>query len=74
MEVIIGFSDSDRLLCHYTPMARAERIFAERRLRFGRFSCTNDPKESKDWKFTLISKNVNNLDELNRQVRAEFGW
>lgn len=42
-------------------MERAQKIFAERRLRFGRFIFTNDPKESKDWKFTLVGGNADEL-------------
>ena len=42
-------------------MARAQRIFAGRKFRLGPLTRTNDPKESKDWRFTLTGSSVDEL-------------
>jgi hypothetical protein len=61
--MIVGFTDSDRLLYHYTEMSTAkERIFLNQSLKIGRFTCTNDPKESKDWEFSLSANTAEGLE------------
>jgi hypothetical protein len=60
--MIIGFTDSDRLLYHYTKMSTAkEKILLQQSLKVGRYTCTNDPKESKDWEFNLSSNAAEGL-------------
>ncbi|MBT2722328.1 DUF2971 domain-containing protein [Bacillus sp. ISL-46] len=53
----------DQYLYHFTTYTTAlEHILTSRTLRFSPFSKTNDPRESKNWNFTLILSSDDNLD------------
>mgnify|MGYP003677008845 CR=1 FL=1 len=52
--MICDVKESERLLYHYTSLSRArDLILPTGKLRMGRYSGTNDPKESKAWEFDL---------------------
>ena len=52
--MIIGHKDHTKYLYHYTSIDKLENyIFKSRKLRFSPYASTNDPKESKDWAFSL---------------------
>jgi len=54
--MIHNVKDSDQYIYHYTSAETAEKfILANGTLRFGSFRFTNDPRESKDWEFSLSS-------------------
>lgn len=54
--MIHNVKDSDQYLYHYTPSETAEKfILTNGTLRFSSLRNTNDPRESKDWKFSLSS-------------------
>jgi hypothetical protein len=60
--MIIGFRTPDKLLYHYTKLEIAhDHIIKNRTLKLGRFTSTNDPKEIKDWEFSLYTANQGGL-------------
>lgn len=55
--MIIGHRDSNELIYHYTKMSWAKRdILPKRRLMLGRYTNTDDPKESKEWRFVPCAR------------------
>lgn len=52
-EMIEHASDSGFYLYHYTSAETALKILASGSLRMGQYRKTNDPKESKDWHFSV---------------------
>lgn len=61
-ELILGVVDPDRYVYHYTPAATAlEHILPHRQLRFGRYTNTNDPKESRTWSFSTWAARAEDL-------------
>lgn len=57
VNVIMNVSDANRFIYHYTSLNTAKRILNGLSLRMGVFQGTNDPKESKEWQFDLLSRN-----------------
>jgi hypothetical protein len=56
ISVIEFFKAAEELLYHYTrPSVAIDHILKNRTLRFGMYTNTNDPKESKTWQFDLGS-------------------
>jgi len=66
-------SSADEFLYHYTKGTTAlEYIFRNRTLRFGTYTNTNDPKESKAWEFGL---GTNENRDLGKYKMSEVsGW
>lgn len=59
---IIGFQTPDALVYHYTRMDIArDFIIPKRKLKVGSITKTNDPKETRNWKFTLATQRNGNL-------------
>jgi hypothetical protein len=54
--MIIGFRSPDRFVYHYTKLSTARKILTSRTFRIGRFISTNDPKETKQWVFSPLTK------------------
>jgi len=53
------FSEPSKYAYHYTNMATArDHIIPRRRIRLSRYTATNDPKERKEWTFTLWTRNL----------------
>ena len=78
MKMIMGFEELHKYLYHYTKASTAiTKILKNRQLKFGCFTDTNDPKETKDWEFNL-GTNVNrdlstfNRGELSRSLSVEL--
>lgn len=71
-------TSSDAFLYHYTKASTArDFIFKNRNLRFGRYSETNDPKETKTWQFDLgtnsnIDLGAYNIDELSTWLSSRL--
>lgn len=64
--MILGLTDSDKYVYHYTSSETATQfILKDRSLRFGRFTNTNDPKESKDWAFSFGTNENRDLGRYN---------
>jgi hypothetical protein len=60
--MIIGHRDSESFVYHYTKMSRAkEDILPKGSLMIGRYVNTDDPKEKKDWNFTLWAERPETL-------------
>lgn len=56
LNMIYGVTDADRFLYHYTKAETAiERILPNRSFKVGSFSCTNDPRENKEFRFWLTA-------------------
>lgn len=53
----MNVTDANRFIYHYTSLNTAKKILNGLSLRMGEFQGTNDPKESKEWHFDLLSKN-----------------
>lgn len=53
--VIMNVTDPNRFVYHYTSLDTAKKIIKNFSLRMGEFMGTNDPKESKEWHFDLLS-------------------
>lgn len=72
--MIIGFQTPDRLLYHYTSIENAkDYILKNRTLKFGAISQTNDPKETKNWRFTLHTMGSSDLSRHDLQdLSARF--
>ena len=51
MHAFYRVSSTEEYLYHYTSAASLEKILSGRRLRMNPFARTNDPKESKNWRF-----------------------
>lgn len=54
--VIMNVTDAERFLYHYCSLDTAKKIVSGQSLRMGEFQRTNDPKESKEWHFDLLSR------------------
>jgi len=64
--MIEGVRSADQYLYHYTPCP--EVILKSRTLRFGAYSKTNDPKESKVWEFNLGTNENANFDKYDMKA------
>lgn len=65
MSIIYAVRDSDRYIYHYTSAEKATKfILKDRTLLLNRFSCTNDPKESKEWKMIPFTMQENPGDDF----------
>lgn len=54
--MILGFSDPNKFVYHYTSAETAARfILKNKTLKLAQYTGTNDPKESKDWQFNIGS-------------------
>lgn len=63
-KMIWQMDDPNRYLYHYTSAETAlDFILKDRRLRLGRYTATDDPTESKAWKFGKVASNQAVLDE-----------
>lgn len=52
--MLTGVTDSSKYIYHYRSADTAIKyILPEGKLRLGKYNCTNDPKEVKEWKFNL---------------------
>lgn len=61
--IIYGLKDAGRYLYHYAGIRTAlDQILKSRTLRIGPFSRTNDPKESRTWRFDLGGENIEKYD------------
>lgn len=61
--MINSLRDHERYVYHYTTLPTArDYILKNRTLRLGSFANTNDPRESKDWSFNLLSRKGINWD------------
>ena len=76
--MIIGFEDPHKYLYHYTKARTAIKIILKKRiLKIGNFTSTNDPKETKEWEFSL-GTNENrdfgkyNMGELSQILSIEL--
>lgn len=73
MDLILGVRDADRFLYHYTKAPTAvEHILADRKLRFGRYTETNDPKESKNWQFDIGTAGERDLSPYDRTEMSHW--
>jgi len=64
--MILNFKNSNRLLYHYTKIHIAiDYILTKRNLKIGSFTKTNDPKETKEWKFNLGTNRNRDLSQYN---------
>ncbi len=76
--MIEQLDDANLYLYHYTSTAVAiEHLFREQRFRFGRYTKTNDPKETKSWVFDLGTNTsrdlgVYKMDELSTWLSSEL--
>ncbi|UXJ55049.1 DUF2971 domain-containing protein [Pseudomonas citronellolis] len=76
--MIPGVTDSLKYVYHYRRVETAiEHILPLGRLRLGRYNCTNDPKEVKDWSFSIGSNEGRDLDgrewdELSKWFSSEL--
>jgi hypothetical protein len=76
--MIHGLTSTARYIYHYSPFAKV--ILNNRTLKFGMYTKTNDPKESKDWMFEVgsnegVDVGCYNMDELgswfSRELKAK---
>ncbi|MGC2223688.1 MAG: hypothetical protein WA624_15715, partial [Methylocella sp.] len=51
IEMVETLTSTSKYIYHYTPWAKT--ILKTHTLKFGMYTHTNDPKESKDWEFDL---------------------
>ncbi|MFV3334091.1 DUF2971 domain-containing protein [Pseudomonas sp. NY15437] len=76
--MIIGLKDSEKYIYHYRSADTAIRhILPTGKLRLGKYNCTNDPKEVKEWKFNLWSSKsielpVREWDDLSKWLSGEL--
>ncbi len=76
--MILGHKNPDALLYHYTSAEIAkEKILSSCTLKLGRFDRTNDPKESREWEFSLClgeekRKGPSGLDEISKELSYEL--
>jgi hypothetical protein len=70
--MIEGVTSADQYIYHYTPVAKVKAILQNRTLQFGMYIKTNDPKESKDWKFDLGTNE--NADIGRYDMQALGAW
>lgn len=65
--------NSGQYLYHYTKIETAiEFIIKDKALRFSRFDSTNDPKESKDWLFSLGTNQNRDLSGYNHEKLSKL--
>lgn len=65
--------DPNKYLYHYTSSDTARKILASASLRLGRYRDTNDPKERKDWHFSVGTNVVGrNLDHPTAQDMSDW--
>lgn len=78
MAVIEDVSSSDLYVYHYTSACTAlDKILKNGTLKLGEYTCTNDPKETKAWKFDLANfegrdPGKYNQSELSRSFSNEL--
>ena len=66
-------NDPSLYLYHYTSSETARKIFESGSILLGRYRNTNDPKESKDWHFSVgIEVNGRNLDHSIAQSMSDW--
>lgn len=66
-------NDPSLYLYHYTSSETARKILESGSIRLGRYRNTNDPKESKDWHFSVGSVvNGRNLDHSTAQSMSDW--
>ncbi|MDN6871850.1 DUF2971 domain-containing protein [Pseudomonas citronellolis] len=76
--MIMGVQDSGKYIYHYRTAGTAiKHILPAGRLRLGKYNGTNDPKEVKDWKFSIGSNEGRDLkvrewDELSKWLSDEL--
>lgn len=71
--MIENIKSHDTFLYHYTPAPVAiNYILKDRRLRLGRYTTTNDPKEVKSWEFDIGTNR--DLDLGKYQMAKESAW
>ena len=71
--MIIGHKDHTKYLYHYTSIDKLENyIFKSRKLRFSPYASTNDPKESKDWAFSLHTSENRDLIKYTPDISKNF--
>ncbi|HLY22255.1 MAG TPA: DUF2971 domain-containing protein [bacterium] len=69
---VLVLDKKDRYLYHYTSIETAlSHILPQGALRLGPFTKTNDPRESKDWKFVFVSYK-NAFAEVSEEERARL--
>ena|SRR5436853_4519125 len=71
-KTIIGFQTPDALVYHYTQIEIAtDFIVPKWTLKIGSITKTNDPKETRNWKFTLGSRGNGNPSLLWKVFRHD---
>lgn len=71
--MIENVSAADEFLYHYTSASTAlDYILKSRSLRFGKYTSTNDPKETKAWQFCLGTSR--DIDLGKYKMREESDW
>jgi Protein of unknown function (DUF2971) len=71
--VIYNFRTADQLVYHYTESSIAiQYILKDSSLRFGTYTKTNDPKESKTWQFGLGTNNRADLGEFDTDALSAW--
>lgn len=73
LPMIYGLRDHERYVYHYTKLATArDFILKYRNLRLGTFAKTNDPRESKDWRFDLSSRKGIDFDHYDSNKTSKW--
>jgi hypothetical protein len=71
--MIENFTSSEKYLYHYTTMEAAiDHIITSRTLKMGKYTETNDPKESKCWQFSLGTNESRDLGQYNTSELSEW--
>jgi transcriptional regulator GlxA family with amidase domain len=66
-------NDPSLYLYHYTSSDTARKILESGSVRLAPYQNTNDPKESKDWHFSVgMSVNGRNLDHATAQSMSDW--
>jgi hypothetical protein len=66
--VIEGLNSATKYIYHYTSMDTAKIILKSRRLKFGSYMKTNDPKETKHWEFDLGTNEHTDLGKYDMEA------